>query len=168
MYISAPTTIIKSTHVGIATDDDGVLEFTLDINGECRAVAYNLTSDYRIKQNVADINIGDGDCDGNGECDGICTIQGVDGLRPVTYINTKTSKQNFGLIAHEIQTIYPNLVSGEKTGDAMQSVNYIGLIPILIKEIQTIKTQLADIQSRCQCRCQCQCQCMTEAETHAN
>ena len=66
----------------------------------------------------------------------------VDNLNPVTYLNKKSDKQDIGLIAHELQEIFPELVNGVKDGEQLQSVNYIGLIPILIKEIQDIKKKL--------------------------
>ena len=56
-------------------------------------------------------------------------------MRPVTYNNISLDKQDIGLIAHELQEIYPFLVNGEKDGENFQSVNYTGLIGILIKEI---------------------------------
>jgi hypothetical protein len=44
-----------------------------------------------------------------------------------------------GLIAHELQEEFPFLVTGEKDGDEHQSVNYNGLIALLIKEVQELK-----------------------------
>jgi len=38
------------------------------------------------------------------------------------------------------------LVTGEKDGEEMQSVNYIGLIPILINEIKMLKKELYDLK----------------------
>jgi hypothetical protein len=46
------------------------------------------------------------------------------------------------LIAHEVQEYYPFLVEGEKDGYNTQSVNYIGLIGVLIKEIQELKREI--------------------------
>jgi hypothetical protein len=60
-------------------------------------------------------------------------------LNPVTYRNKQTNKQDIGLIAHELQEYYPELVTGEKDGRDIQSVNYIGLIPVLINEIKNLK-----------------------------
>jgi hypothetical protein len=99
---------------------------TANIDGSCNATSFNVTSDYRIKENVLSLN----------------DTYNVDNLRPVTYLNTKSCKQDIGLIAHELQEIYPELVTGEKDGEEIQSVNYIGLIPILIKEIQDLKKKL--------------------------
>jgi len=78
-------------------------------------------SDYRLKTNVEDLQ----------------EVYTVDNLRPVMY-NINSSKE-IGLIAHEIQEYYPFLVSGVKDGKEMQTVNYTGLIGVLIKEIQLLK-----------------------------
>ncbi len=45
----------------------------------------------------------------------------------------------YGLIAQEVQKIYPNLVKEDDKG--MLSVNYIGLIPILIESIKELKAE---------------------------
>jgi hypothetical protein len=66
----------------------------------------------------------------------------VDYLNPVTYINKQTEKQDIGLIAHELQEYYPELVYGVKDGDEPQSVNYTGLIPVLINEIKNMKKEV--------------------------
>ena len=49
------------------------------------------------------------------------------------------NEEKFGLIAHEVQEYFPNIVAEEKDGAQIQSVDYIQLIPILIKEIQELK-----------------------------
>ena len=72
----------------------------------------------------------------------------IDLLRPVHYMNTLTKKMDIGLIAHEVQEHYPYLVSGEKDGDELQSMNYIGLIGVLIKEIQTLKSKVILLQNK--------------------
>jgi hypothetical protein len=91
--------------------------------GTITATKFDAQSDYRIKENIEHLN----------------DSYNVDNLKPVTYFNTKSEKQDIGLIAHELQEIYPELVTGEKDGEDLQSINYIGLIPILIKEIQDLK-----------------------------
>jgi hypothetical protein len=91
-----------------------------------------LTSDYRIKENVRAL-------DNNFK---------VDYLNPVTYTNKQTKKQDIGLIAHELQHHYPELVTGVKDGSQTQSVNYIGLIPILIHEIKIFKNYLKNLKEK--------------------
>ena len=98
-------------------------------NGLVTATLFS-TSDYRIKEHVTPLD----------------ETFGVDGLNPVIYLNKKTNKQDIGLIAHELQQIYPVLVNGEKDGSEMQSVNYTGLIPILINEIQNLKKENKNLE----------------------
>ena len=66
----------------------------------------------------------------------------TDNLRPVSYLNKLNNKHSLGLIAHELQEQYSFLVEGDKDGEKTQSVDYIGLIAILIKEIQELKSIL--------------------------
>ena len=98
--------------------------------GSVTAISFTTTSDYRIKANVENL-----------------TNQTVDNLRPVAYTNKLTGKQDIGLIAHELQEYYPELVCGEKDGEKTQSVNYIGLIGVLISEIQQLKRRVNKIEN---------------------
>jgi Chaperone of endosialidase/Collagen triple helix repeat (20 copies) len=95
--------------------------------GEQRAL-----SDYRVKTNVAAM-------------DQSCT---VDKLRPVTYISLLDNTTHMGFIAHEVQAVFPMLVSGEKDGQMNQLLNYTGLIPVLVAEVQRLKSQNAALQSQ--------------------
>jgi hypothetical protein len=90
------------------------------------ASSFNATSDYRIKENIEILN----------------ENYNVDNLTPITYLNNKTGKQDIGLLAHEVQEYLPCLVNGVKDAEELQSVNYTGLIPILIKEIQELKKEI--------------------------
>jgi hypothetical protein len=70
-------------------------------------------------------------------------------LRPVTYNNNQANnKQDIGLIAHEVQEHFPFLVNGEKDGEDNQSVNYTGLIGLLIHEIQQLKRRVSDLEKQ--------------------
>ena len=90
------------------------------------AGTFNSTSDYRIKEDVQPLN----------------NSFVTDNLNPVTYYNKKSKKSDIGFIAHEVQELYPMLVTGEKDGEEMQSINYLGLIPILIKDVQELKKKV--------------------------
>jgi hypothetical protein len=114
-----------SGRVGINNKFPG---YTLDVSGTVNATSYNATSDYRVK---ADVMVLDASFN-------------VDVLKPVTYMNTRHGRKDVGFIAHEVQEHYPFLVNGEKDGEQMQSLNYIGLIGILTKEIQDLKRRLAE------------------------
>ena len=113
----------------------------LDVIGTCQATNFNSTSDYRIKENVINLN--------DSINDSINKLSfNVDNLRPVTYKNKLSGKQDMGFIAHELQEHFPFLVSGEKDGLANQSVNYIGLIALLVKEIQELKQEIKNIKNK--------------------
>jgi hypothetical protein len=105
--------------------------YALDVSGAIQATTYNATSDYRVKENVQNLDEHDT----------------IDKLRPVKYINKLSNKNDFGLIAHELQIEYPELVSGTKDGVEYQSINYTGLISILIKELQEVK-KIANAQAK--------------------
>ena len=103
---------------------------SLAINGNLTAGSYSTSSDYRIKTEVAQLD----------------ETFTVDNLRPVKYVQTLINKTQYGLIAHELQDYYPDLVVGEKDGDGWQRVNYTGLIAILINEIKRMKLDLAELE----------------------
>jgi hypothetical protein len=51
-----------------------------------------------------------------------------------------------GFIAHEVQEVFPFLVTGEKDGPATQSLNYNGFIGILTKELKDLKSTVAELK----------------------
>ena len=107
-----------SGNVGIKKDSPG---YTLDVNGNVNATSYNATSDYRIKEDIKPIT------------------SNIDVLKPVCYYNRQNKKDDMGFIAHEVQEHFPFLVTGEKDGKDIQSLNYIGFIALLTKEVQDLK-----------------------------
>ena len=104
---------------------------SLDICGNLVAGSYATSSDYRIKTNIVELD----------------ETYTVDKLRPVKYFQTQIKREKYGLIAHELQEHYPDLVIGEKDGSELQRVNYTGLIAILINEIKRLKQNLAELES---------------------
>ena len=99
--------------------------------GSMTAASFNTTSDYRIKENVIELN----------------DTYFVDNLRPVEYENTLINKKSLGFIAHEVQEQYPFIVNGEKDGIENQSINYQEIIPILVKEIQDLKKRVTILEN---------------------
>lgn len=55
-----------------------------------------------------------------------------------------------GFLAHEVQDFFPYLVNGEKDGEDYQSINYIGFIPLLTKEIQDLKKEIQEMKKEIQ------------------
>ena len=94
------------------------------------ATAYVTSSDYRLKENVAPIT------------NGLTTIAS---LKPVTYDWKNDASKGEGFIAHELQSVIPAAVSGEK--DAInkdgsinpQGVDYSKIVVHLVAAIQELK-----------------------------
>jgi hypothetical protein len=89
-------------------------------------------SDYRIKEDIQKMN----------------TNYSVENLNPISFINKNTSKPEIGLLAHELQEFYPELVNGEKDGLEYQTINYIGLICLLINDIKNMKLEINAIKNK--------------------
>jgi hypothetical protein len=128
----ATLTVTSGATFGSSIDVTSGSTFRSNVNvtGTATAGSFNATSDYRIKKNVRQITAN------------------VDSLNPVQYFNTLSNREDFGLIAHEIQEHFPTLVCGEKDGPGNQSVNYIGIIPILVSEIQELKKKVNELMSK--------------------
>ena len=107
----------------------------LDIKGSLTNLSGTgyTSSDYRVKKNVTSLD----------EADTIAS------LVPVSYTqNNLHHKKAIGFIAHEFAQSFPDLVIGEKDGPEMQSINYNGVIAILIKEVQTLRAKINELKSQ--------------------
>ena len=114
---------------GVNTTFNGAVKFTNIVESD---MGFTTTSDYRIKSNVSKL---------------MDTSFTLDVLNPVFYYNEKSCKNDIGFIAHELQEHFPFLVNGEKDGEKYQSVNYIGLIGVLVKEVQMLKEKIKNIET---------------------
>ena len=73
----------------------------------------------------------------------------ISNLKPVSYTqNNLHHKKAIGFIAHEAAESIPKLVIGEKDGPEMQSINYNGIIAVLIKEVQTLRAKINELKSQ--------------------
>jgi hypothetical protein len=123
----------------ITMNGDVSMNFNVDISGEIvaqgavTATQFINLSDYRIKKEVIPLNQ---------------TPITIDNLNPVQYMNILLNKPDIGFIAHEVQREIPCIVNGNKDDVEYQSVNYIGLIGILVNELQQLKT----VVSKQQCK----------------
>jgi len=96
------------------------------------ATAYNTSSDQRLKENIADAD------DAGSKIDAIQVRKydwKVDG-----------SHQDYGMIAQELQTVAPEAVSGDADSEEMMGVDYSKLVPMLIKEIQSLRNRVAQLE----------------------
>ena len=133
-YTTFNTAINSGYGVGFIDTTNKVCKTYINVRtGGIYCVALNQTSDYRIKQNVIDLKY---------------TGYSIDNLRPISYYNLNSDKRDMGFIAHEVQEQFPFLVDGEKDGENFQSLNYIGLIPLLVKELQELKVKVKMLEQQ--------------------
>jgi len=68
-------------------------------------------------------------------------------LRPVNFIWKDTNLPDYGLIAEEVQKIYPELVTTGDSGDIL-GIKYTKLTSILIKTIQELTDRVNKLESK--------------------
>jgi hypothetical protein len=103
------------------------------------AVAYNTSSDYRLKHDVQPLT------------SGLATIAA---LKPYTYKWNADNSYGEGFIAHELQAVIPNAVTGEK--DAVnedgsikpQGVDYSKIVVHLVAAIQELSAKVAALEGK--------------------
>jgi len=96
------------------------------------AVLYNITSDQRLKENIVDAP--------QGNIDGI-KVRSFDWI-------ADNSHQEYGMIAQELIEVAPYAVMKPKDPDEMMQVDYSKLVPMMIKEIQSLKQRIATLESK--------------------
>jgi hypothetical protein len=122
--------------IAFANAANNALIGTITNNGNT-ATAYNTTSDYRLKENVAAMT------------GALATVQQ---LKPVTYKWKADGSDGQGFIAHELQAVVPDAVVGEKDAvDAEGKPVYQGidtsfLVATLTSAIQELKA-IVDAQA---------------------
>jgi hypothetical protein len=89
-------------------------------------------SDYRIKENVVPLS----------------EKYTINNLNPVGYYNQLSSKQDIGFIAHEVQEVFPDLVVGDKDAENYQTINYIPMFALLVKEVKEMKREIEELRKK--------------------
>ena len=97
------------------------------------AVLYNVTSDYRLKENIVDAP----------EFGSV-----IDSLQVRSFDwKTDQTHQRAGFIAQELVTFAPEAVHQPVDEEEMMAVDYSKLVPMLVKEIQSLRKRLAALES---------------------
>lgn len=102
-----------------------------------------MTSDKNKKENIVNIDKND-----------------IDNLKQIkakqyTLKDDVNKEKQFGVIAQELEVHYPNLVKtienfdddGNKTSE-LKSVNYIGLIPLLLEKINSLEKRIEELENK--------------------
>ena len=87
--------------------------------GTLSAINFNSGSDERLKKDIETINN---------------ALELIENIRGVKFNWKASGKPSLGVIAQELESVLPELVSGTEN----KTVNYNGLIPILIESVKEI------------------------------
>jgi hypothetical protein len=118
-------------NVGIGTS---VPAYALDVSGAARVTTLYNTSDRRAKEDIEPFVLPHTDL--------------IDRFQPSRYYNRITQQHEIGLIADEVRQLVPELVAETHCPEKYLSVNYIGLVTILLKELQHLRTRVATLEQK--------------------
>jgi len=93
----------------------------------------NVSSDQRLKENIVDAD------------DAGSTIDNIQ-IRKFDWIDSG-EHQSYGVVAQELAEVFPEAVSGEEDEEYIMGVTYEKLIPMLIKEVQTLRNRVAQLEN---------------------
>jgi hypothetical protein len=98
------------------------------------AVLYNVTSDQRLKENIVDAP----------EFGSV-----IDAIQVRSYDwKSDGNHQRAGFVAQELVTVAPEAVHQPADPDEMMAVDYSKLVPMLVKEIQSLRIRIAQLEAK--------------------
>ena len=115
----------SGTLISLNYEDSGV--GSISTNGS--STAYNTTSDERLKENIQD-------------ADSASSL--IDSLQVRQFDWKKdNAHQRYGFVAQELLTVAPEAVYQPADPEEMMAVDYSKLVPMLVKEIQSLRQRLS-------------------------
>ena len=135
MNDSRKMTLTQAGRLGIGT---AAPSEKLDVNGAIKCTSVTETSDYRLKENIKPLE---------------SALDKIKNLKPVSYNLKEDGSYDEGLIAHEVQEIFPSLVTGDKDAkqedgsDLYQSVAYGKLVTHLVKAVQELSAEVERLKN---------------------
>ena len=124
-------------NIVITIDDKTYTDATATTVGTIRSsgstTSYNTSSDERLKENITD------SADAGSKVDAIQIRQfdwKADG-----------SHQDYGVIAQELVEVAPEAVHQPEDSEDMMGVDYSKLVPMLIKEVQSLRSRVAELEN---------------------
>jgi hypothetical protein len=130
-YFDTAAVYFTGGNVGIGTTTPS---YKLHVVGDIYTTGTYQGSDLRLKRNVQNLGYG---------------LREVMRLRPVSYEwkDRPTGPATFGLIAQEVATIMPELVGKSQDEAGMLSLNYVGLVPVLVKAVQEQEPKFGQLKA---------------------
>lgn len=117
----------SSGDIGIGTSTPATL---LDVNGTTTTISLVETSTRKLKEDIQPLEN---------------QLEKIKQLQPVEFTWKKDKKKDFGLIAEEVEEIYPYLVEHDND-DNLIGVKYSKLTSVLIKALQEQQHQIEELK----------------------
>lgn len=96
--------------------------------------SYTTISDARLKHNIVDAT----------EASDL-----IDAIKVRSFKwKADDSKQQFGFVAQELLEVAPEVVSQSEDEDKMMGVDYAKLVPMLVKEVQSLRARVAQLEGK--------------------
>ncbi len=124
---ATPVFVVNNTNVGIGISAPA---YKLDVAGPVHATEFVYGSDRALKKNIQPLTN---------------SLQKIQELQGVSFNWKKGGEAQVGLIAQDVQKVYPELVHG-KSGD--MGVQYGNLVAPLIEAVKTQQAEIKDLQAR--------------------
>lgn len=122
-----------------ASRTDALIVFkdgTATTSGDWTGPGFNKLSDRRLKTNIKPLNQ---------------KAEKILKLQPKQFNYKKNSqKTQFGFLAQEVEKIYPELVHQVSGNDSLKSIDYLGLIPLLVQVIQQQQLEINQLKKKIQ------------------
>jgi len=119
-----------AVYAGFAYNGSGIGSIT---QSGTTAVLYNTTSDQRLKENIVDAP----------EFGSV-----IDAIKVRSYDwKSDQTHQRAGFVAQELVTVAPEAVHQPADPEEMMAVDYSKLVPMLVKEIQSLRARVAALES---------------------
>jgi hypothetical protein len=144
-YSRAGSTAAVVNHISGSASGESYFQFQLNGTGigsitqnGTTNVAYNTSSDYRLKENIAPMT---------------GSLALVQQLKPVTYNWKSDGSDGQGFIAHELAEVVPDCVTGEKDAvdeegkPVYQGIDTSFLVATLTAAIQELKAELDSVKA---------------------
>jgi hypothetical protein len=94
---------------------------------------YN-TSDIRLKENITEIS--------TAKMDDLFTLNPV----VFSYKNDKTKKTHYGVLAQDVEKVFPELVEDNMSG--YKTVNYQELLPLMLAKMKNMQEQINELKEK--------------------
>jgi hypothetical protein len=96
------------------------------------ATSYNVTSDYRLKEDLKPIK----------------GLELVNRIKVYDYKWKSEDTRMDGVMAHELAEVLPYAVTGVKDGEQMQQVDYSKIVPVMVQAIKELKAELEALKNK--------------------